>query len=112
MLWRECVGQVCPNISTLSRGYRYTILMRSPGRGILGLLEGWLVYRFSLVVELFLTRIEQNLYSSERLRRYKVQLSWVVRELIFRYRIVFARIRRVTGNEWSNVVENNRCTVH
>ena len=112
MLLRELADQVYPITSALSQGYIYTVLMGSPRRGILGLLEGWLVYRFSLVVQLFLTRIEQNLYSSERLRRYNVQLNWVVRELNFCYRRLFAKIRRVTGKEWSNVVENNLCTVH
>ena len=112
MLWREFVCKVYPNISPLSRGYRYTVLMRSPRRGILDLLGAWLVYRFSLVVELFLTRNEQTIYSSERLRRYNVELNWVVRELTFRCRRLFARIRRVTGKEWSNVVKTNRYTVH
>ena len=111
-MWRESVVQVYPNISSLSQSCRYTVLMRSPRRGILGLLEGWLVYRFSLVVELFLTRIEQNFYSSERLRRYNVQLNEVVGELNFRYRRLFARLLQVTEKEWFNVVANNQCTVH
>ena len=112
MLWRESEDQVYLNVSPSSHGYRYTVSMKSPRRGILGLLEGWLVYRFSLVAELFLIRTVQKLYSFERLRRYNVQLNWVVRELNFCYRRLFARIRRVTGNDWSNGVENNRCTVH
>ena len=113
MLWRGSVGQVYPNTSPSSHGYRYTILTKSPRRGILGLLEGWLVYRFSLVVELSLTRTVQTPYSSERLRRHNVPVNWVVRELNFRYRRLFARIRRVIGKEWSNGVENgnNRCAV-
>ena len=66
----------------------------------------------SLTAELFLIRIVQTPYSSEHRRRYNVRLNWVVGELNFRYHRLFARIRRVTGKEWSNVVENNRYTVH
>ena len=112
MLWRESVGQVHPNISPLSQGFRYTVLMKSPRMGVLGLSEGWLVYRFSLVVKFSLIRTVQTLYSSERLRRYNVPLNWIVCELNFRYRRLFARISRVTVKEWSKGVENNRCTVH
>ena len=66
----------------------------------------------SLTAELFLIGIVQTLYSSEHRQRYNVQLNWVVGELNFRYHRLFAEIRRVTGKEWSNVVENNRYTVH
>ena len=66
----------------------------------------------SLTAELFLIKIVQTLYSFEHRRKYNVQLNWVVGELNFRYNRLFARIRRVTGTECSNVVENNRCTVH
>ena len=66
----------------------------------------------SLTVELFLIRIVQTLYSFEHRRKYNVQLNWVVGGLNFRYHRLFARIRRVTGKERSNVVANNRCTVH
>ena len=61
-----------------------------------------------LTAELFLIRIVQSLYSSDHRRRYNAQLTWVVGELNFRYHRLFARNRRVTGKEWSNVVENNR----
>ena len=111
-MWRGSVGQVYPNTSPLWQGFRYIVSRKSPRRGILGPLEGGLVYRFSLVGELFLMRTVQILYSSERLRRYNVRSGWVVEESNFRYHRLFARIRRVTGNEWSNVVGNNRCTVH
>ena len=67
---------------------------------------------FSLTAELFLIRTVQTFYSSERLRRYNVQLNWVVRELSFRYRRLFARNRQVTGKDWSHVEENNRCNIH
>ena len=67
---------------------------------------------FSLTAEIFPIGTVQTLYSYERLRRYNVQMNWVVRELNFCYRRLFARTRRVTGKEWFNVVENNRCTVH
>ena len=66
----------------------------------------------SLTAEPFLTKIVQTLYSVEHRRKYNVQLNWVVGELNFCYHRLFARIRRVTGKEWSNVVENNRCTVN
>ena len=66
---------------------------------------------FSLTAELFLIRTVRTL-CSERLQRYNDQLNWVVREMSFRYRRFIARVRRVTGKEWSSVVENNRCLVH
>ena len=66
----------------------------------------------SLTAELFLIKNVQTLYSLKHRRKYNIQLNWVVGELNFRYHRLFARIRRVTGEEWSNVVENNRCTVH
>ena len=57
-------------------------------------------------------RTVQTFYSFERLQRYNVQWNWVVRELNFRYRRLFAGIRRVTGKEWSNEVKSNRCIIH
>ena len=65
-----------------------------------------------LTAELFLISIVQTLYSSDHRRKYNAQLNWGVGELNIRYHRLFARIRRVTGTEWSNVVENNRYTVH
>ena len=65
----------------------------------------------SLTAELILMKIVQTLYSFEHRRKYNVQLDWVVGELNFRYHRLFAKIRRVTGKGWSNVVENNRYTV-
>ena len=112
MFWRESVGPVYPNTSPLSQCYRNIVLRKSPRRRILGLSEDWLVYRFSLTAELFLLRTVQTLCSFERLWRCNVRSSWVVRVSNFRYHRLFAIIRRVTGKEWSSVVENNRCTVH
>ena len=91
-------------------GYRYTVLMKSPRRELLGLSEGWLVYRFSLGAELFLMRIVQTLCSSERLQRCNSRLNWVGRESNSHYHRQFARTRRVTEKELLSVVENNRCT--
>ena len=86
--------------------------MKSPGRGMVGLQERWLVHMFSSTAQFFLLRAVQTFCSFERLQRYNVQLNWAVRESNSRYRRLFARIRLVTSKEWSNVVESNRCTVH
>ena len=92
-------------------GYGYTALMKSRRNEKLDFSEGWLVYRFSLVAELFLTRIVQSLCSSERLQRCNGRLSWVGQEPTCHSHRQFPGTRRVTEKELLSVVENNRCTV-
>ena len=78
--------------------------MKSPRREILGLSEGW-------VAELFLIRVVQTLYSSERLQICKGRLSWVGQESNSHSHGQLAGTRRVTEKALLSVVENNRCTV-
>ena len=85
--------------------------MKSPREEILGLSEGWLVHRFSLVAGLFLIRVVQTLCSSERLQRCNGRLSWVGQESNSHSRRQFAGTRSVAEKELLIVVENKRCTV-
>ena len=77
--------------------------MKSLSREILDPSKNWLVCILFLIVGFFLKGAVQTLGSSERLRRYKVQSNWAVRELYSRYHRLFSSTRRVTGYELLSV---------